>query len=296
MNLPALDLSIIIVSYNSRKLLEICLKSIYRHVKDITFQVFVVDNDSHDGTIEFIEEHFGNVNLIKNQQNLFFAKANNQAIHKSHGRYILLLNPDTEILDDSLQRVVRAMDHHKYWGAVGCRLTLPSGQLQQTGNRFPSFLFGVFELLFINIIFPGNWVNRHNQYGDWDRQSLRELDAVSGACLFVRREVFDDIGLLDEEFVMYSEEVDLCARIRRGGWKVVYYPDCQIIHHVGGATNPTWELRNLHLNSFLLLFKKHHKIWKYRLLKVLSWINKTVVFVARWRTVWKEIGKKRNIR
>lgn len=291
-----MDLSIVIVNYNSKNFIDQCLKSILRFSEGIDYEIVVVDNASQDGSAEFLKEKYPTVRLIANNENLFFAKANNQAIHQSQGRYILLLNPDTEILDDSVQRVVRAMDHHTDWGAVGCRLTLPNGKLQQTGNRFPSFLFGVFELLFINKIFPGNWINRHNQYGDWNRQSLRILDAVSGACLFVRREVFDDIGLLDEGFVMYSEEVDLCARIHRRGWKVLYYPDCQIIHHVGGSTQPTWKLRNLHLNSFLLFFKKHRSMWEYRLLEVLSWINKTVVFIVRWRTVWKEIGKKRSIR
>lgn len=169
------------------------------------------------------------VHLICNRVRRAFSANHNLVPRRGTGRYFLLLNDDTVVMPGTLADLVGFMDAHPEAGAVGCKLRNPDGTLQRTANRFPTLAFGLFEILSIIHLRPNNPVRRHHIYSGWDRSSLREVNAVSGACLMVRREAMDQAGLLDENFFLYNEEVDWCHRIKKTGWKVYYYPYAQVM-------------------------------------------------------------------
>ncbi len=203
-----LDLSIVIASYNTKDLLENCLQSLFEHTKDIEFEVWVVDNNSSDGSIEMVKREFPQVKLIENKDNLGFAKANNQAIGRSNSRYVLLLNSDTTLVDNSLKLMISFLDERLAIGALGCSLIRPDGKLQSIGRG--SILLG--------------------------RNKPKAVNWVEGACLMLRREALEEVGYLDENFFFYSEDMDMCVRIRKGGWKVFSLPQAKVVHYGGGSS------------------------------------------------------------
>jgi len=247
-----MDLTISIVSYNIKSLLRECLNSIYRNVKRIKFEVIVVDNASNDGGIEMLRKEFPQVKLIVNHNNLGFARANNQAIKQSRGRYILLCNPDVVIKSNSLDGMVEFMETHPNAGALGCKILNSDQTMQTSTNSFPN-LFTVFLHIFQAKkiisnpkmretigrkwkILPGTTLREYFRiYGDFDR--IREVDWVTGACLLVRRKTIEEVGLLDENFFMYYEDTDWCYRMRKKGWKTFYFPFFEVIHYIGKSSN-----------------------------------------------------------
>ncbi|MFH2069950.1 MAG: glycosyltransferase family 2 protein [Elusimicrobiota bacterium] len=277
-----LDLSITIVNYNTKKFLEECLSSIYQNTKNIKYEIIVVDNASGDGSAEMLKQKFPDVKLIVNQENFFFTKAHNQALKNSTGRYLLLLNPDTVILDNALGRMVNFMDTELRCRACGPKLIDRQGRHQWSGEKFPTFLWGLFEVGLLNTLFPNNIVKKNRTLFDWNREDTREVDSVSGACLLVRKEVIQQVGLLDENFTAYFEEIDWCHKIKKHGWKIFFVADAQVIHHWGVSMDKLGREKKEKIfdNSFLYYYRKHYgiiawiilaailRLWKMPVLKI----------------------------
>jgi len=257
---PPLDLSIIILSYNTRDYLRNCLQSVLNQTKRLTFETIVLDNASSDGTPQMMRSEFPGVAYIYHNRNLGFTKGNNEGIHLSRGRYVLLLNPDTRIVDDALSEMVGFMDAHPDCGVMGCKLLNADGSLQYSCRRFPSYqtaLFNRYSIL--TRLFPENRFSQSYLMSADDHSATREVDWVSGAALMVRREAFSEVGLLDENFIMYSEDVDWCYRMHEAGWKVYFFPEAQIYHYIGQSTSQRliWSILVRHLSMYRF-YKKHY--------------------------------------
>jgi len=226
-----IKLSIIIVSWNVKDFLIKCLESCFSKLKGIDFEVIVSDNASQDGTQDIVEKKFPNIKLIKNEKNLGFAAGNNKAIKIAKGEYVLLLNPDTEFLDDSIKYAIEKMKKNKNIGALGCNILNPDMTTQMSIRRFPTVIDILIILLKLKKIFP-NILNRYLAT-DFDYSKESEVDQVMGAYILTKKEVFEKIGLLDEGYFIWFEEVDFCKRIWQNSGKVVYYPGAKIVHHGG---------------------------------------------------------------
>ncbi len=225
-----LDLTVIIVNYNTKKLTLQCLTSVFEQ-NGLSHEVFVVDNASSDGSAEVIKENFSQVKLIVNNKNLGFAAANNQAIKLCKGRFILLLNSDTVVSPGTFKTMVKFMHSYPEAGIASCKVIKPNGTLDWPCKRSfqtPSiFLYRAFRL---DELFPES-----KQFGRYhltylDENRTHEVDGVCGAFLMIRKETIEDIGLMDEELFMYSDDMDWCLRAKKAGWKVYYYPEAQILH------------------------------------------------------------------
>lgn len=228
-------LSIAIPSWNTRDLLDQCLGSVYSSPAGLDFEVIVVDNASDDGSADMVASSYPQAKLIRNRVNLGFAAACNLAFKHSLGRYFLLLNTDTVVLDDALRAMVRFMDEHPDAGAAGCRLLNGNGTLQRSCSRFPGLLTELFDALYLSKLFPGSRLFGCYPMSYWDFDEIREVDFAGGSSLIVRRRAIEEIGLLDENFFMYTEEADWCYRLWQRGWKVYYFPGARVIH-LGGES------------------------------------------------------------
>ncbi len=178
-----IDLSITIVNYNTKDLLRQCIKSIYENTKSITFEIIVVDNASTDGSVDMLKKEFPDVKIIANKENLFFTRAHNQALRISNGRYLMILNSDTIILDSAFDKLVKFMDNNPQCGACGPKLLNPDTSLQRSSDRLPTFLYALFEVLLFNTIWKNNPVKKHRIYAEWDRNTTKEVDSVGGSCM-----------------------------------------------------------------------------------------------------------------
>lgn len=229
-----IDLSIVIVSYNTSALLKACLVALPASTQGLETEVWVVDNASPDDSVEMVLRDFPEVHCIANRDNAGFTRANNQALIQAQGRHVLILNPDTEPEPNSLSLLVQFLDSHPETGAVGPKLLNTDGSLQHNGRRFPTpwreFL-GHSGLRNLNRVH----FDRDLEYGREDFDALCEVDQVSGACMMVRKEVMDAVGMLSEDFYMYYEEVEWCWRIRKAGYKVYYVPQSRVVHHWMGS-------------------------------------------------------------
>ena len=227
----AMKLSIIIVSWKSKDLLKKCVKSIFAHVCDVQYEIIVIDNASDDGTAQMLREmtrSFALLRMTVNRENLGFAKANNQGIREAKGDYVLLLNPDTEFIDDSFLSAVAKMESDERIGVLGCKLLNSDKTLQPSVRAFPRVIDVLVILLKLHKLFPGlldKYLAR-----DFDYSKEQEVDQVMGAFFLVRRNVFNQIGLLDEKFFIWFEEVDFCRRTIQNGFKVLYYPESRVVH------------------------------------------------------------------
>ena len=229
---PAMDVSIVIVSYNVATVLEECLASI-RKETTVPCEILVVDNASSDRSAAIVQERYPEATLIRNRVNAGFARANNQAIREARGRYLLLLNPDTLVLDGAVDRLVRFMDLHPDAGACGPRNLNPDGTLQHNCHCFPSLFLRLVEHLQLQRLYPHNRVCGREHLTYWDFESVRSVDWITGCSLMIRREALHSVGLLDENYFMYSEEMDFCYRLKKAGWKVLFNPDASIVHYGG---------------------------------------------------------------
>jgi GT2 family glycosyltransferase len=255
---PSLDLSIVIVNWNTIGLLRDCLRSIYATTRGLDFEVIVVDNASHDGSVEMARAEFPQAILIANAENLGFAAANNQGLAIARGRYALLLNSDTVVLDSALQRTVAFADAHPEAGVVGCRTLNPDGSLQNTCFMFPSLLNWLLFATYLYRVFPRSRFFGREQMTWWARDDVREVEVVTGCFMLVRREAIEAVGVMDPGFFMYAEETDWCYRFRRAGWKCLFTPDAEIIH-IGGASAPKLSARRARIAnaSFMRYMSKH---------------------------------------
>jgi GT2 family glycosyltransferase len=229
-----LDVSVIVVSWNTRNILRGCLLSIFEKTKETSFEVFVVDNNSHDGSAEMVRAEFPAVRLIENTQNRGFAAANNQAIRAASGRYILLLNPDTLVLDDAISRCVKYANLHPKVGVVGCQVLEDENRISPTGFSFPTPLNMFFQYSGLSRAFPRSRLFGRPDLSWWDRNSEQDVDVIAGMFMLVRREAIAQVGLLDESYFIYYEETDWCYRFARAGWRRVFIPSARIVHLDGG--------------------------------------------------------------
>ncbi|WP_366923787.1 glycosyltransferase family 2 protein [Metallumcola ferriviriculae] len=255
-----MDLTIIIVNYNVKNLLYQALKSIPRGISHISYEVQVVDNHSTDGSQEMVLRDFPEVDLIQNKENVGYAKANNQAIRKAKGKYILLLNPDTVILPGAIDKLMDYLSKHKQVGAIGPKIEMADGNLDKACKRgFPTPLNSLFKTVGLDKLFPNSRLfgSYNLTYLNNDMEHL--IDCLVGACMLVRREVIEKVGMLDEQFFMYGEDIDWCYRIKDAGWYIVYYPEAKIIHYKRASSSKrklktTYEFHR----AMVLYFKKHY--------------------------------------
>lgn len=261
------DLSVIIVNWNVRDLLRRCLCSLLvarcsqatgPQPPATSIEVIVVDNGSTDGSPQMVREAFPQVRLIANAENRGFPAANNQGIEVAQGRYFLLLNPDTEVVGDALATMVAFADAHPDVGVVGPRLLNPDGSVQSSRRRFPTLATAFFESTWLQPRAPRRLLTRYYVL-DRPDDEIQDVDWVTGAALMARREAVEQVGLLDEGFFMYSEELDWCRRFRQAGWRVVYLPAARIVHHVGKSSEQVLPARHIHFQtSKVHYFRKYH--------------------------------------
>ncbi len=279
-----LDLSIIIVNYNVKHYLRECLQSIYRSTKEINFEITVVDNNSTDGSVDMVKSEFLGVKLIENCQNLGFAKATNQGLRENKGRYVLLLNPDTIVLPNALDRMVEFMEANFHAGALGCKLLYPDGRLQPSCRSFPTLTTAFFENTGLEKLFLRNRIIGRHRIGHWDYNDIREVDQPMGSALMVRREAITQAGLMDEQFHMYYEDVDWCFRIKKRGWKIYFIPLAQIIHYGGQSAWPNMpKMKIQRYKSRHKFFRKHYGIlpeWIVKQMDLFGLILKTLYRTA----------------
>lgn len=223
-------ISVVIVSYNTKDLLRNCLKSIQSGDAGLVSEIIVVDNKSSDGSQQMVAEEFPQVLLIKNSENLGYAKAVNRGISQSRSKYILVLNPDIEVMEGSILNLWRFMETHPDVGIAGAQLLNPDGSIQMSCRTFYTFPVFLLRRTPLGRLFPNAKVLRKHLMADWDHQSDREVDWVLGACLMVRREALDRVGGMDERFFLYFEDVDWCYRMKKHGWKVYYVHSAKMKH------------------------------------------------------------------
>jgi N-acetylglucosaminyl-diphospho-decaprenol L-rhamnosyltransferase len=294
------DLSIVIVNWNVRELLRRCLDSVAGSSKGgnenrLSLQLIVVDNASSDGSVEMLRSEFPHVELIVNDRNLGFTRGNNQGISVSDGRNVLLLNPDTEVLDNALGEMVAYMDEYPGVGALGPQLIYADGRVQSSRRRFPGLDTAFLESTFLQQSFPHNSILRRYYVLDWAEDETQEVDWLVGACLLMRRKALDEVGPLDERFFMYSEEMDWCYRAKKQGWKVVYLPAARVIHHEGKSSEQVLPMRHIQFQrSKVLFFKKHRGGWLVEALRfylLFTYLWQTLVESLKWL-----VGHKRPLR
>ena len=271
MSPPCPDLSIVVVSYNGREWLARCLEAIRVATDDLDAELFVVDNASSDSSPQMVAERFPEVRLIANRDNVGFGRANNQALELARGRYVLLLNPDTEPEPDAIRALLAFADANPRAGLVGGRLEYPDGRHQHSAFRFPDWkqaLFGFFD----NVIPLDSRLNGRYAPTRYERPFAAEH--LLGACLLLRREALEQVGAFDPRYFMYFEETDLCARMRRAGWLNLYTPDARVRHVGGGTTTAHREKMSVEFHRGQAIFYRTHRgPAGYALLKAIVWLG-----------------------
>jgi len=286
-------LDIIIVNYNSTDYLLRCIKSIYGSLRELPAKVFVQDNASQDG-VDRLKAEFPKVILSKNRYNMGFSRAINNALRQGDSPYIVLLNPDSYVMDGFFEPILRHMEENPDVGIVGPKILDHDGSVQGSARTFPTPLTGLFgRSSLLTRLFPNNRLTRENILTTRsDGKSPMEVHWVSGACMVVRRKAVDDVGLMDERFFLYWEDADWCRRMRRKGWKVVYFPESPVVHYAGASSEqaPLRSILEFHKSSYRL-FEKYRKpsLW---LLKPLAIVGLSLrlcfVLVSNGMRVWYE--------
>jgi len=281
-------LSVCIVNWNTREDLRRCLASLPEGAGALPLEVFVVDNASTDGSPEMVAADFPQVRLIRNMENTGFAHANNQAIRECRGDYILLLNPDTLAHSDALAILVTTLEAHPAAGIAGPKLLNRDGSLQYSCRRFPTFTTGLFRNSVLGRLFPGNAQVQDYLMTYFDHMAQTTVDWVSGAALCIRRSTLEQIGLLDEDYFMYCEDVDWCYRAVRAGWNVLYCPEAVITHIIGRGSDQAVEaMVRAHHHSMGIYYRKHYAsgtLWFLRWLPPLGiWLRLQMVLREKRR-------------
>jgi len=232
-----MDLSLIIVSYNVRSFLEQCLLTVRKATENIDCEIFVIDNNSFDGSCSMVEAGFPEVKLIKNPVNRGYSAANNQALKTASGRYVLLLNPDTLVKENTFRSCISFMDSHPDAGATGVRMINGKGKfLPESKRALPTPGTAFFKMSGLSYLFPKSRLLNRYYLGHLDSMQISQADVISGAFMFLRAEAVAKTGLLDEEFFMYGEDIDYSYRLLKAGYNNYYYPDTEIIHFKGEST------------------------------------------------------------
>ncbi len=254
-----MEISFIIVSWNAAKYLTKCISSILDSVLTYPYEIIVVDNASSDGSPEIVQRQFPRVTLIKNDTNLGFARANNIGISRSSGRYLCLLNSDVVVLKGAVDKLILFMEDQPAVGMVGPQIIGVDGKVQRSCMGLPTF-FNVFaRAVALDSIFPESKLFGSYLMTFWNHESLLRVDVINGCFWLIRRNASENIGLLDERFFMYGEDIDWCQRFRNSHWKVVFYPEARVIHY-GGASSANAPIRFAieMRRANLLYWKKYH--------------------------------------
>lgn len=262
-----MKLSVVIVNYNTKDLLDACLSSLQEELDEIPHEIIVVDNASSDGSGEMIKKAFPSVLLIENADNVGFPRANNQVLKSCRGEAVLLLNPDTVVLPGMITRMIGFLEGNKAYGAVGPKITRPDGSIQlECASNFPDLWNMFCELTMLSRIFRGSPLFGRWRMTYWDHQDSRDVRCLLGAAILMRRHILDNIGLLDEH--MYIEDVDLCYRILKEGWKIRYLSTAGLIHFDGAsrkASKHFYYHYQIAWNGLWHFFRKHRG-WVYAML------------------------------
>ncbi len=260
------DISFIIVNWNTRDILINCLNSIYKTVKDIDFEICVVDNNSTDGSQGAIKKHFPEVKLIENKTNTGFAHANNQALKIMHGRFAVLLNTDTILQEKAIKNLLIFMNNSPRAGIAGAQLLNDDGSKQNSIDNFPSLETEIFNKSFLRILFPNKYPSKGRDY-----TSPIEVESVIGACMMVRKEAVDEVGFFDEDYFIFLEETDWCFRMHKNEWKVYHMPDAKVFHISGHSKKKTpWESQIEYYKSLYTFFRKNRGVTSYIILRILK--------------------------
>lgn len=274
------DLSIIIISFKTKKLTKETIESVIRKTKGVSYEIIVADNASDDGSIETLKtlaKKYPFVRLILNHDNIGFGQGNNQGMKIARGRYLLLLNSDTVVKNNALGEMVVWMDAHPKVGIATCALKFPNGSIQGTGGYFPTLPRVLTWMTFLDDI-PG--LGRlmkpfHPMHGlsPLDKnvgffKNKREMDWITGAFFLIRRQVFRDVGYFDKDYFMYVEEVDYCFRAKRAGWEIWYLPRWSIIHYGGASSTAEFPLIN-EVKGLKTFYRKYRPTWQLGILRIL---------------------------
>ncbi len=268
-----IDVSVVIVSFNTRDVTLACVRSVFEHTPGCSFEVIVVDNASEDGSAEAIAREFPQATVIANTDNKGFAGANNDGLAVAKGRYLLLLNPDTVVNDASIRDVLEFCDANPTAGVVGCRCFNEDGTQQSTIFRYKRFG----EIL-MNVVIPNKLMRKSRRLGrsryiGADLNQTMDVEVVAGCYMMVRRECYDKVGGMDDRFFMYAEEVDWCYRIHKAGWRIVYFPGASILHYGGLSAAKCESQMNIAMaKSNLLLIQK-------TMGRPLAWISNSLMCV-----------------
>lgn len=274
-----MTLTVVIVSWNTKDLLRDCLLSLLAELKQVEQQafVFVVDNASKDGSAEMVKTEFPSVKLIANKANRGFGAANNQVLTTQNSDYYLLLNPDTKVLPGSIKELISFAQQHPQAGIVSPQLLNADSTVQMSCRRFPSISGMVYGLLGLKSGNKNDYLMR-----DFDHLSTQEVDQPEGACLLIRKEVFDQVGVFDERFFMLFEEVDLCFRVKQAGWQIWFVPQAKIVHYYGQAIKQVKAkmIYYSHKGFFRYMAKHSRSLW-FQLLKPMWFVGLMVLAVLR---------------
>lgn len=282
-----MKLSIIIVNYNVAYFLEHCLYSVRNALKGIEAEIFVVDNNSVDNSIAMLKEKFPEVILIANKDNVGFSRANNQAIRISKGEYVLILNPDTVVEEDTFAKCISFMDSHKDCGALGVKMIDGSGKfLKESKRGFPSPWTSFCKMSGLTSLFPHSKKYANYYMGHLSEDEVNEVDILAGAYMMMRKECLNKVGLLDEDYFMYGEDIDLSYRITKGGYKNYYFPKARIIHYKGESTKKASMNYVYTFYNAMVIFAQKHLTKKQTklfstLIKLAIWLRAGFAFCSR---------------
>ncbi len=269
-----IDVSIVIVSWNTRDITRNCLKSIYAAAGDVAFEIILIDNKSCDNSAEMVAAEFPMVRLLCNGTNAGFAAANNQGMAVSRGRHVLLLNSDTVVLDGAIAKAVAFADANPKAGMIGCQTRCLNGDIQYNCYLFPSLLNLALSLTKLQVLFWHQPFFGRYRLGWWDYQSVREVDGIAGCFMLARKAAIDHVGPMSEEYFMYSEDTDWCWRFHRAGWKVFYTPEPRIVHLGGSSTaQAATDMHLMERRSLLMFLEKKSG-------KLVRWIANGMFCVA----------------
>jgi GT2 family glycosyltransferase len=256
---PAIDVSVVVVSWNTSRILKDCLTSLFANTSDIAFEVILVDNASSDGSVEMVRRDFPSVIVIRNGENRGFVKANNQAFEIARGRYFLLLNSDTIVLDQAIPKTLGYADGHPRGAVFGCKVLNPDRSIQRTCFMWPSPLNMFLQSTYLYKIFPKSRFFGREFLSWWDHSSEREVQTISGCFSLVRREAIESVGPMDPVYFFYGDDPDWCFRFAKAGWEIRYFPGANIIHFGGQSTEVRRRAFRLQLAGSQLIFNRLHR-------------------------------------
>ena len=275
-----MDLSVVIVNYQTFELTRNTINSIFEYSYPFSYEILVVDNASSDDSLSRLQDYFKDkVTFIASKENNGFAAGNNQALRVAKGKYVLLLNSDTIVWENTLENIYRYMEKHTDVGASGCRVLLENGDLDKACKRsFPNVKNSFFRLFHI----PTNSKDDNYNLDDLPDDEIYEIDCLTGAFMFMRAEALNEAGLLDETFFMYGEDIDLCYRIKKAGWKIIYYGESKITH-LKGASSKKQKNKLIYefYRAMYIYYKKHHANESYFLVNIVVYIGIAVLCILK---------------